>query len=189
MNQVTAKEQVRAVANVEFISFRKDIVYSPEFWLYAKYLHASPLAHYAKCVLEGALVRKVKSRNKIVDDGLLWINQVLRAASAKSILRTGVGSGTTAVAAGDHELETAIGSRHTINFRFAEGNTKSHYDAFYGDSENNGTWNEAAIYTGPDAYPDDYMVARLLVNQPGGFTKDDTLTAVLAWTITLASVN
>lgn len=189
MTVVKANAQFTIQHNVEAILFKKEVVYSPEFWGYAKLWHSSPLAYYAKCILESGFLERRSVRNKIVDDGLLQINKLLLGSSTDSITFTGVGSGTNAVDAGDHELQTAIGSRHAIGYRYAEGNTKSHFDSWYGDQENNGTWNEAAIYSGDQAYPTDYMIARLLVNQPGGFAKDDTKTAILAWTITLASVN
>jgi hypothetical protein len=164
--------------------YDKGIVYGPHFHGFGAVWHQTPLAHCFKRILEFATTQKQLVHNKVVNDGLEHIGKLMTGASSTSVGYCDVGSGNTAPAAGQTGLDAPIGSRHAITYRFPEGKTITHYDTFYGDQENNGTWKEAALAVGSSGTP---IIARLLVNAPTGFTKDTTKTATVAWSITLTA--
>lgn len=187
-NQILVKAQAAVEYNVELRTFRKDIVYHHWFYGFGAVWFSSPLSYCFKQILEGATVQKASARNKVHLKGLRYMGDFMIGATSKSITHCGVGSSNAAIDTSHTDLTSPISSRHSINYRYSVGDAQSKFDTFYGDQENNGTWNETALFTGDQAYPTDIMLARLLVQQPSGFTKDATLTAVIAWTITLTAV-
>lgn len=124
----------------------------------------------------------VEGKNLIVNVGLNFIKDLLTATVTGSITHCGVGSNSTAAAATDTDLNTAIGSRLAITNRYSGGTGIAKFDTFYASGDNNGTWLETIIATasaGANAF------ARKII---GSFVKSSSNTAVVGWTITITAI-
>lgn len=118
--------------------------------------------------------------NLVVNAGLDQIVNLMIGANTSSFTYCGVGSSSTAAAAGDTDLTTAIGSRLAITNRYLVSTGQAHFDTFYGSASNNGTWLEVGIF---NASSGPTMLNHKIISS---FTKDSTKSAVVAVTVTLS---
>lgn len=119
--------------------------------------------------------------NLIVDAGSAQIGNLCIGANTNSFTHNGVGSSTTAVAAGQTDLQTSI-ARLAVTSRYQVSNA-SHFDTFWDSATGNGTWNETGIFT---AISGGTMGSRKVLGSP--FTKSTSNTATVAWTWTFTPV-
>jgi hypothetical protein len=92
----------------------------------------------------------------------------------------GLGSGTTAAAAGDTDLETLIGSRQSLDSTTVSSNTIT-YIASFGTGVSTGTVTEAALF---NASTSGTMLCRVVFPAIGK-QADDTMS--VTWVITLTA--
>lgn len=119
--------------------------------------------------------------NLIVDAGSNQIGNLCVGANTNSFTHNGVGSSTTAVAAGQTDLQTPI-TRIAVTSRYQVSNA-SHFDTFWDSATGNGTWNETGIFT---AISSGTMGSRKVLSSP--FTKSTANTATVAWTWTISPI-
>jgi len=122
-----------------------------------------------------------KGPNLAVGIGLQQIILLMIGSNTSSFTHCGVGSGTTTPAAGDLDLETAIG-RNTVNDRYRVG-LSGYWNTFFGKSDQNGTWEETCLATASSG--NNILCRRTFAST---FTKDTSKSAVVSWVITLAAV-
>ena len=119
-------------------------------------------------------------KNLIVSAGLTFICSRMASASAGVMSHIGLGSGTTAAAAGQTDLVSILGSREVLDSTTASSNTITYVSSFEaGDST--GAVTEAGIFNASTAGT---MLARTVfsvVNKAA----DDTMS--VTWTITLTA--
>ena len=125
---------------------------------------------------------KDEGHNLVVDVGMAQIVDLMIATNTNSFANCCVGSGTNTPASGDTNLQTIIGTGITVTNRYRSGSV-GYFDTFFSTSANNGTWNETSIST---TTAGTIMLCRRKFASP--FTKSSSNTALVAWTITLASV-
>lgn len=133
---------------------------------------------------DGKVKESRHEKNLVVNTGLGFIASRMEGTSAAVMSHMAVGSGTTAAAAGDTDLETILGAREAIDSTTANGasgNGTVVYVSSFEASESTGAVTEAGIFnalTGGD------MLCRTVfpvVNKGA----DDTLS--ITWTITLSA--
>lgn len=91
-------------------------------------------------------IREIQNANMFVTVGKAWLGDVMIGVKATTLSYVGVGSGTTAPAAGDTDVETPIGARHIYTDRFRSSNIVT-ISTFFASGENNGTWGNAGLFT------------------------------------------
>lgn len=91
----------------------------------------------------------------------------------------GIGSGTTAAAVGDTDIETAIGSRKIATSR-SRTNKIATISTFFASGDNNGTWTESVL---AEASSGGRIFSRALFD--AAITKDTTKTITVDWDITV----
>ena len=131
-----------------------------------------------------------KSDNKVVNLGLGFIRDFLLqegpAAAPVGPNTNSVGSGTNIPDAADTGLQTEI-ARVTITEWYASGYAAK-LDSFWSAAEGNGagsaSWNETGIHNHISNANSLYARKKFLST----FTKDNTKTALIAWTITPVAV-
>ena len=119
--------------------------------------------------------------NLAVTIGLQQVILLMIGSNTNSFTHCGVGSGTNTPAAGDLDLQTAIG-RNTVNDRYRVG-LSGYWNTFFGKSDQNGTWNETCLAT---ASSGNNILCRRKFD--AAFTKDTSKSSVISWVITLAAV-
>lgn len=87
----------------------------------------------------------IQNANLFVAAGKAWLGDIMIGVKSTTLQYVGVGSGTTAPAAGDTDVETPIGSRHIYTDRFRSSNIVT-VSTFFSSSENNGTWGNAGLF-------------------------------------------
>ena len=132
--------------------------------------------------LEKSHFIKDRGDNLVVDVGLAQIADLMIATNTNSFAYCCVGSGTNTPAAGNTNLQTIISTGIAVTNRYRSGSV-AYFDTFFSTSANNGTWNETSLST---TSAGTVMLCRRVFASP--FTKSSSNTALVAWTITLASV-
>ena len=118
--------------------------------------------------------------NLVVSAGLTFICSRMAGVSADVMSHMALGSGTTAVAAGDTDLESILGSREALDSSTASSNTIAYVSSFEA-GEGTGAVTEAGIF---NAATSGTMLCRVVfpvVNKQA----DDTMS--VTWTITLTA--
>lgn len=163
-------------ANVDVWGFPADAVPTFEDYLRLK----------QKGELREVAIYHDRGHNLAVNAGLNQLGNLLIGANTSYASHCGVGSSTTAAAAGQTDLQTPISPRVSIpsGGRYLGTNTgEAHLDTFFGSSDNAGSWNETGLFT---AASSGTMYCRRVL--AATFTKSTANTAVVAWTITFAAV-
>lgn len=118
--------------------------------------------------------------NLVVDAGLDYIASRMEGTSSSVMSHMALGSGTTAAAAGDTDLESILGSREALDSTTVADNTVTYVSSFEaGDAT--GAVTEAGIF---NASTSGDMLCRTVfavVNKQA----DDTLS--VTWTITISA--
>lgn len=118
--------------------------------------------------------------NLVVDAGLDYIASRMEGTSSSVMSHMALGSGTTAAAAGDTDLESILGSREALDSTTVADNTVTYLSSFEaGDAT--GAVTEAGIF---NASTSGDMLCRTVfavVNKQA----DDTLS--VTWTITISA--
>lgn len=118
--------------------------------------------------------------NLVVSSGLEFICSRMAGTSAGVMSHMALGSGTTAAAAGDTDLQSILGSREALDSTTANSNTITYVSSFEA-GEGTGAVTEAGIF---NASSSGTMLCRTVfavVNKQA----DDTMS--VTWTITLTA--
>jgi len=128
----------------------------------------------------GNIKEERKEQNLVVSAGLNFICSRMKDTTDGAMSHMGLGSGTTAAAAGDTDLESILGSREALDSTTVSSNTITYVSSFEaGDAT--GSVTEAAIFNASSAGT---MLCRVVF---GTITKaaDDTMS--VTWVITLSA--
>jgi len=125
-------------------------------------------------IMTNEIIETIEKDNLIVTTGYGLLADVLTGNSA--IAYCGVGSGTTAAAIGNTDLETAVGSRKPVTTAARSG-AIALFSTFFSSAENNGTWNESVLSTTETGD----IINRAVLDTP--FVKSSSKTAQVDWTI------
>ena len=129
---------------------------------------------------DGKVKESREINNLVVSAGLTYICSRMADASAGVMSHMALGSGTTAAAAGDTDLESILGSREALDSTTASSNTITYVSSFEA-GEGTGAVTEAGIF---NASTSGTMLCRTVfavVNKQA----DDTMS--VTWTITLTA--
>ena len=118
--------------------------------------------------------------NLVVSAGLTFICSRMAGVSADVMSHMALGSGTTAVAAGDTDLESILGSREALDSSTASSNTIAYVSSFEA-GEGTGAVTEAGIFNAATSGTMLCHVVFPVVNKQA----DDTMS--VTWTITLTA--
>jgi hypothetical protein len=118
--------------------------------------------------------------NLVVSSGLTYICSRMADASAGVMSHMALGSGTTAAAAGDTDLESILGSREALDSTTASSNTITYVSSFEA-GEATGAVTEAGIFNAATSGTMLCHVIFPVVNKQA----DDTMS--VTWTITLTA--
>jgi hypothetical protein len=122
---------------------------------------------------------KESGHNLEVNGGLDQICNLIVGANSNAFTKCGVGSSSIVVTASQTALGAQIGSTLTVTSAYIESIGKAHFDSFFGNADNNGTWVESGIFT-----TGGLMLCRRTF---AAFVKSSSNTAVAAWTIFLVA--
>ena len=128
----------------------------------------------------GKIKKKKKYKNLVVTTGLGFIASRMKDATAGVMSHVGLGSGTTAAAAGQTELVSALGSREAIDSSVVSGNSIA-YSTVFEAGDGTGAVTEAGIF---NASSSGTMLCRTVfpvLNKAVGDTMSVT------WTITISA--
>jgi len=129
---------------------------------------------------DGNIKEERKEQNLVVSAGLNFICSRMKDTTDGAMSHMSLGSGTTAAAAGDTDLESILGSREALDSTTVSTNTITYVSSFEaGDAT--GSVTEAAIFNASSAGT---MLCRVVF---GTITKaaDDTMS--VTWVITLSA--
>lgn len=129
---------------------------------------------------DGNIKEERHEKNLVVSAGLNFICDRMEGTTEAVMSHMALGSGTTAAAAGDTDLESILGSREALDSTTVSGSTITYVSSFEaGDST--GSVTEAGIF---NAATSGTMLCRVVF---GTITKaaDDTMS--VTWTITLSA--
>ena len=129
---------------------------------------------------DGKVKESREINNLVVSAGLTYICSRMADASAGVMSHMALGSGTTAAAAGDTDLESILGSREALDSTSASSNTITYVSSFEA-GEATGAVTEAGIF---NAASSGTMLCRTVfavVNK----SADDTMS--VTWTLTLTA--
>jgi len=118
--------------------------------------------------------------NLVVDSGLDYIASRMKDATATAMSHMALGSGTTAAAAGDTDLESVLGSREALDSTTVTDNTVQ-YVASFEAGDATGAVTEAGIFNASTAGSMLCRTVFSVVNKGA----NDTLS--ITWTITLSA--
>lgn len=118
--------------------------------------------------------------NLVVNTGLAFITSRMGGTSDAVMSHMAIGSGTTAAAAGDTDLESILGSREALDSTTPSTNTIV-YVASFEAGEGTGAVTEAGIFNASTAGTMLCRTVFSVVNKGA----DDTMT--ITWTITLSA--
>ncbi len=90
-------------------------------------------------------IREIKNANVFVTVGKAWLGDIMLGVKSTTLQYIGVGSGTTAPASGDTDVETAVGARHIYTDKFRSSNIVT-VSTFFASGDNNGTWGNAGLF-------------------------------------------
>ncbi len=133
---------------------------------------------------ENGQIKQQDEHNLVVNTGLAYIASRIKDATATAMSHMGVGTGTTAAAAGNTALETALGARVSLDSTTIVTTTASddsvQYVATFGAGVSTGAITEAGIF---NALTSGTMLCRTVfpVINKGAL---DTL--VITWKVTVA---
>ena len=129
---------------------------------------------------DGNVKEERHEENLVVSAGLNFICDRMEGTTEAVMSHMGLGSGTTAAAAGDTDLETLIGSRQSLDSTTVSSNTIT-YVASFGTGVSTGTVTEAAIF---NASTSGTMLCRVVFPAIGK-QADDPMS--VTWVITLTA--
>jgi hypothetical protein len=118
--------------------------------------------------------------NLVVDSGLDYIASRMKDATATAMSHMALGSGTTAAAAGDTDLESILGSREALDSTTVTDNTIQ-YVASFEAGDATGAVTEAGIF---NASSSGSMLCRTVFSVVNKGAND---TLSITWTITLSA--
>jgi hypothetical protein len=129
---------------------------------------------------DGNVKEQRHEKNLIVTAGLNFICSRMKDTSAGAMSHMGLGSGTTAAAAGQTDLVTLLGSREALDSTTVSTNTIAYVSSFEaGDAT--GAVTEAGIF---NASSSGTMLCRVVFSAINK-AADDTMS--VTWTITLSA--
>ena len=120
-------------------------------------------------------------KNLVVNTGLAFICSRMAGTSSSVMSHMGVGSGSTAAAAGDTDLGSLLGAREALDSTTATNNTIT-YVASFEAGDGTGAITEAGIFNAASAGDMLCRTVFAVVNKGA----DDTMS--ITWTITLSAV-
>ena len=129
---------------------------------------------------DGKIKESREINNLVVSAGLTYICSRMADASASVMSHMALGSGTTAAAAGDTDLESILGSREALDSTTASSNTITYVSSFEA-GEGTGAVTEAGIFNAATSGTMLCHVIFPVVNKQA----DDTMS--VTWTITLTA--
>jgi hypothetical protein len=129
---------------------------------------------------DGKVKESREINNLVVSAGLTYICSRMADASAGVMSHMALGSGTTAAAAGDTDLESILGSREALDSTTASSNTITYVSSFEA-GEGTGAVTEAGIFNAATSGTMLCHVIFPVVNKQA----DDTMS--VTWTITLTA--
>ena len=129
---------------------------------------------------DGKVKESREINNLVVSAGLTYICSRMADASASVMSHMALGSGTTAAAAGDTDLESILGSREALDSTTASSNTITYVSSFEA-GEGTGAVTEAGIFNAATSGTMLCHVIFPIVNKQA----DDTMS--VTWTITLTA--
>ena len=129
---------------------------------------------------DGKVKESREINNLVVSAGLTYICSRMADASASVMSHMALGSGTTAAAAGDTDLESILGSREALDSTTASSNTIAYVSSFEA-GEGTGAVTEAGIFNAATSGTMLCHVIFPVVNKQA----DDTMS--VTWTITLTA--
>lgn len=118
--------------------------------------------------------------NLVVDTGLDYIASRMKDATATAMSHMAIGSGTTAAAAGDTDLESILGSREALDSTTVTDNTITYVSSFEA-GDGTGAVTEAGIF---NAATSGTMLCRTVFSVVNKGAND---TLSITWTITLSA--
>ena len=127
----------------------------------------------------GKVKKKKKYKNLVVTTGLGFILSRMKDASAGVMSHVGLGSGTTAAAAGQTDLVSALGSREAIDSSVVSGAAIT-YSTVFEAGDATGAVTEAGIF---NASSSGTMLCRTVFSV---INKAATDTMSVTWSITLS---
>jgi hypothetical protein len=119
--------------------------------------------------------------NLVVNTGLAFIASRMKDTTEAAMSHMGVGTGTTAAAAGDTALETALGSRVSLTSTIVTANAIE-YKALFGAGVSTGAITEAGTF---NASTSGTMLCRTTFSVVNKGAND---TLEITWTITITAV-
>ena len=129
---------------------------------------------------DGNVKEKRHEKNLVVSAGLNFICDRMEGTSEAVMSHMGLGSGTTAVAAGNTDLESILGSREALDSTTVSSNTITYVSSFEaGDAT--GAVTEAAIF---NASSSGTMLCRVVF---AAINKAAADTMSVTWVITLTA--
>lgn len=129
---------------------------------------------------DGNIKEQREEKNLVVSAGLNFICDRMEGTSEAVMSHMAVGSGTTAAAAGDTDLESILGSREALDSTTVSGSTITYVSSFEAN-EGTGAITEAGIFNASTAGTMLCRTVFSVVNKAA----DDTLQ--ITWTITLSA--
>lgn len=127
---------------------------------------------------DGNVKETRRAENLVVDTGLDYIASRMKDATATAMTHMGLGTGTTAAAAGDTDLETIAGSREALDSTTVTDNTIN-YVCNFEANDVTGAITEAGIFNAASAGT---MLCRVTFSAVN-LTSTDSIS--VDWTITL----
>jgi hypothetical protein len=129
---------------------------------------------------DGNIKEERHEKNLVVSAGLNFICSRMKDTTDGVMSHMGLGSGTTAAAAGDTDLESILGSREALDSTTVSSNTIQYVSSFEaGDAT--GAVTEAGIFNASSAGTMLCRVVFAAINK----SADDTMS--VTWTITLTA--
>jgi hypothetical protein len=129
-------------------------------------------------------IKEQHEHNKVVDAGLAYIASRMRDASATVMSHMGIGSGTTAAAAGDttlgSQLSTRVGLDSTTIVTTTATDDSVQYVATFGAGQSTGAVTEAGVFNDATAGT---MLCRTVFDV---INKGELDTLVITWKVTVA---
>lgn len=118
--------------------------------------------------------------NLVVNTGLAYIASRMKDATATAMTHMAIGSGTTAAAAGDTDLESILGSREALDSTTVTSNAIEYVSSFEA-GEGTGAVTEAGIF---NASTSGTMLCRTVFSVVNKGASD---TMTITWTITISA--
>jgi len=129
---------------------------------------------------DGNIKEERTEKNLVVSAGLNFICDRMEGTSEAVMSHMAVGSGSTAAAAGDTDLESILGSREALDSRTVSTNTITYVSSFEA-GDGTGAITEAGIFNAASAGTMLCRTVFSVINKAA----DDTLQ--ITWTITLSA--